>query len=265
MELSDEMGDIPAKWQKSGEARSPGNEAIFISSSAPQGDLTPPPVVELPKTQKKRGRKKKGANDDMAVTPHFDAQVVVADEESKEMKTQPKKKRGRPRKSAIQPPPEAVTYETNTFQESGEVKRDGHDDPPEEPMLDDDEGELFREDTHATPTSKMSKSKKGNKGKKADIAVGEVNVDASPSVLGESDRNMLGSQQPKEHTASVNGAVKSLEDAKENQSQSKEASEVPAKPVPSSTSASSQSGKVPLRVGLSKRSRIAPLLKIVRK
>ncbi|RYP80815.1 hypothetical protein DL769_002285 [Monosporascus sp. CRB-8-3] len=227
------------------------DSAAEAQPAAPEISEAVEPELPLKAQPKKRGRKKKQPAieevpqdeqpaEEEAAAIELDPPIQPAEVE--EPVEKPKKKRGRPRKSdqakaaEVDPPPAAV----ETQAEPEEQSRDNDDDeaPPEQV-----EGE--------------SKSKKAaqRRTRKSDPDE-DMAPEQEPSALKELDGNASSrsmSSEPASKKSSEGGA------ATENDHQSKaQAAKETPKP------AASQS-KVLYRVGLSKKTRIAPLLKSIRK
>jgi hypothetical protein len=212
---------------------------------------TPTVVLEPPQPKKKRGRKKKepavieADPPDDCVPPVSDELSVPAPEvEAEEPK--PKRKRGRPRKAE----PTVVI--------EAEALPDTHVEPNIQGAVPADHGV----DAHVE--EKQLEEAPATKAKKTSRTSDEPADDSTVSVLSERDNNSArGGPQTKSEFPMV--------DAKDTTAQENREVETPVKQVvkrdetPESGLLSSQIGKVQYRVGLSKKSRIAPLLKSLRK
>ncbi|KAB5586197.1 hypothetical protein GE09DRAFT_1073711 [Coniochaeta sp. 2T2.1] len=217
----------------------------ILPDTAPQhGGAEPAQVEEAveipaetpaePAPKKRRGRPKKS---EAAVTE--DVPLLLSVEEVSLARETPKptqKKRGRPKKSAAtQPKESSVPVEDG----HGMVKVDeqGHVDHDDEPKV-----------------------TKGKAGKNARTTTNEASHDdETPAPLSERDSNSNRTASPTKPATTTPEAVD--KEAKENKLAEVKPKKEEAKPA----TQSSQPGKVPYRVGLSKRSRIAPLLKSFRK
>ncbi|ETS78945.1 hypothetical protein PFICI_08798 [Pestalotiopsis fici W106-1] len=191
------------------------------------------------KEPKKRGRKKKLPVDDDVV---IDDEVKIVEPllmtapptipEINSAEEKPKKKRGRPRKSeATQPAGASIEPLIEKGQPVHQPSRNYA--PPEnEEGEDDATAEKESRGQSATVDSTEDEVVTQTEDKR------EKGPSGSASPLKETDRNVLGRSQ-----STVSDSDKSM----------------------SKSMASSQAGKMSYRVGLSKKSRIAPLLKIIRK
>ena len=239
-------------WHRGSSSTNP----ISLASSAVQQDAVPGPDVEPPKTQKKRGRKKKEIK---AAEATLDAEEgLLKVEPSQGVRggapdEKPKKKRGRPRKSDEKPakdseaPSEAAVNETVLDEEHT------HEDPAAE----------------RTP-AKASRSSKANKGKNTKQAEKLPHPRDMPAGSAESralsdKSNTQTSQLPTLSVEEPEKPTLSTDDAKENRGRAAEQDAKPNTKDATTDAVSNGQGKVGYRVGLSKRSRIAPLLKIIRK
>lgn len=209
---------------------------------------------QVPTTQpKKRGRKKKqpvveetieGERPTEEPTAPAELDPPVQATEVEEVADKPKRKRGRPRKSDL-PKPAEITAP------SGPIN------PPEEPAR-----KAANDHNEVSPekVAKEYKSKKtAKKPKERDNVDSDVPTEDESSALKEKDANSRiparsvssepAGKKPKEAPAAT-----AIAENKQGKSQAKE----PPKPVASQS-------KAPYRVGLSKKTRIAPLLKIIKK
>jgi hypothetical protein len=222
-----------------------------VDNPASANEGTPTVAFEQPQPKKKRGRKKKGPADvepvplDGSVAPVSDAVSVLFPEvEAEEPK--PRRKRGRPRK-----PEPAVVTEAETLP-----------DMPSEPDKQGASPVDHGVDTH--DEEKHVEERPAKKAKKNPRTVDEAAGDGAVSVLSERDNNSArGGAQTKSESPTM--------DAKDTTAQENIEVETPVKQVtkkdetPKPGLLSSQTGKVQYRVGLSKKTRIAPLLKSLRK
>ncbi|KAI0205758.1 hypothetical protein F4808DRAFT_243889 [Astrocystis sublimbata] len=265
------------------------DEAVIITQDPTlelPATLEPPPPTPPPEVlPKKRGRKKKQPsaeklNSEANVTAEFneteDQNLDLPDKaaEAEPSPEKPKKKRGRPRKSD---PPKEIE---EPLPDTAPVADDDDANPPitESPEKDDDDLESSAETSRKTKLSHKATRKKKSK------TVIEESEDEDKEELDEEDENdrlplkEVDSNQPspskpasvmtdtKEETP-VRSRSGSKEDEKNDASIATPTHKTQAKgkaPKPP-TSASSSASKPTYRVGLSKRSRIAPLLKSIRK
>ncbi|KAK3683531.1 hypothetical protein B0T22DRAFT_250359 [Podospora appendiculata] len=216
-------------------------------------------ALQEPAPKKKRGRKKKEvvvieddvSEDDQAELSHQTEEPLQPSVAPMEVEQPPKRGRGRPRKSDT--PAVAAAHVEETISDTL---------APENPG----------------PTAATGGKKRGRKKKIVPAVVedsdgedeavveevddnhGDDEEDVKRKPLSKTSRN---SQPPPTDTA----LIKRDDEAKENEQEQKVVKPVatPAKPLPGSLAGQTSSGKVQYRVGLSKRSRIAPLLKIMRK
>ncbi|KAI0598749.1 hypothetical protein F4775DRAFT_554199 [Biscogniauxia sp. FL1348] len=196
--------------------------------------LEPKPTAQ----PKKRGRKKKQpvTSDESPATnqepdsPGAAIQPVVATEK-------PKKKRGRPRKSDSAKV-EAVTAEQDVPAETFSVNPEPEvtDARPDQSASDNDD----QEDTEKRKSKKMK--------------VNDQTASDGTAPLRDVDRN---TRSPSTALSASDGAPTKSAPLSEDRPSKPEAKKTPSSSTPQP--------KVPYRVGLSKRSRIAPLLKIIRK
>lgn len=229
----------------------------LVSTAPPQAAIAEY-EAEPPNTTKRRGRKKKVVQMvEVTIEPEKSrVKVDNTDGQSGVPGEQAWKKRGRPRKS-IERPQEKTAAERGDVQ----VKAVASDtDPKEEPRREDQTP--GSEPEPATP-GRASRTDRG-KGKK--IATKATQAQDLPSSAARSralsDRTNLQTSQPPSPSSKPNLLAG---DAKDNR---KSATEGELKKTVKDTKLdvnSTGQGKVGYRVGLSKRSRIAPLLKMIRK
>jgi len=229
-----------------------GNPEFILISSAQE------PLPDTPKP-KKRGRKKKHDTTNDAPKPSAMAATVGLES------TMPaKRKRGRPKKADARKPNATAPRVTEPAV--------GTDSPSEVPG-----GPTDRDGSSAAPqeaeTGNVTPKKRGRKKKTQDTraSIHQPEEDVAPSkVLGEVDHNAVsfhelfstddGSASSKlaESSTSTDSDSKTINKFRKDTSKeiAKDGTKIGNSPA---------AGKVPLRVGLSKRSRIAPLLKSLRK
>ncbi|CAJ2511770.1 Uu.00g073950.m01.CDS01 [Anthostomella pinea] len=267
--LEDEVGEqtgFPTPYEEV--HNKPADELAEIAPADPE----PPAAPESPATKadqaedqptvqpKKRGRKKKQPVVEVLPQDVPDTGLQVVAQEPPPLGTaleveapveKPKKKRGRPRKSdfskaeVVAPePPVAETVAapgTSTIFESKEGE------------VDELAAEQFEEDIEEPNAKRRKKSRKETRNTEASTP----SISAESLPLKELDRN---SRSPSKLHPSDALAAKSVTPATDENLPTKSQ----AKETPKSTPTASQS-KALYRVGLSKRSRIAPLLKIIKK
>lgn len=246
---------------------------------------------------KKRGRKKKiQMVEQVPVT--FDAQVAALEEPETRPSPPPaataKRKRGRPRKAEAAPPqPFPEIQESALAMDVPEMFFEADEEPSATHSL----PEELWQDVEAPKTS----ANRGRKKKMIGAPPVQLNeLNETPYTEGEGGDTVgsMGKQAVEPSHSSVDAPAVSVETedrpalrdissrasnwvVKSDSSASDQTAEGPAtdeaekqlevtpepkaKRVPKSASTPGQQGKVPLRVGLSKRSRIAPLLKNIRK
>lgn len=232
------------------------------------------PVPEETPQPKKRGRKKKEQKEQEA--------PAMVEETGEELGPVPtataKKKRGRPKKAeAVQPPPAAEVDETASMMETEAPT-------PSAPGGIGATAALSTRPIDDVDEAPRAPSKRGRKKKVvekptepdevASEGKGDMLHDTSEAPDGVSEHHMDVSDEREalrdiSNTASQNGSTtnKSREMlvSEEVEEQKGVTPEPKAKETPRSASSTGQQGKVPLRVGLSKKSRITPLLKMIRK
>lgn len=264
-----------ARNSQAPQTRSRGRPSGTSSGPQPAPDETPQP--------KKRGRKKK---------EHVERVPLVAEETGEQSGTAPtpttKRKRGRPKKGdAVQPPVDTESDELAS-------KKDAADFEPSIPGADLAEA-LPVESAEDVVEAPKAPSKRGRKKKAvnasptsapnepdpilgaeetardthetsklvsehhADDTVGHVGAEDEREAL--RDISITASQNASNMRDSQNEKPTSRETEKQHQT----TPEPKAKDLPRSASTTGQQGKVPLRVGLSKKSKITPLLKMIRK
>ncbi len=248
----------------------PEEEAVYLVEPVEQDPPSnpPPPALEAPipaervdaptNQPKKRGRKKKQPVVEEVIRderPVEEAAAVPTEPdpppqapEAEEVVKNPKKKRGRPRKSD-----QAKTAKTAPPPVPAEVPEEPPGKAPDNDAAGASPGQLGEEE----PKSKNAPRKRGKRtddvaeeepsGKDEVSALREV--DANPGIPSRSaSSEPAGKKKPAETAAAENQA----------KARTKET------PKPAAAAAATQS-KVLYRVGLSKKTRIAPLLKIIRK
>ncbi len=253
-------------------------QPIPIPSSNPEHQATSIPESEPPKTQKKRGRKKKeskaAASDVSAGADQTLADEFIGQDAAPEPADKPKRKRGRPKKSESTKMGEtkaggaedrSAMARASGRGEAGPQSMDGvyEDDHPAKG----DWGEQLDSPPRDRP-SKKAKAAGKQKATKPSKQANDPSSSATESraLSQKSDNAVNPSPKP-------DGAMQS-DETKENleanaADKGHVAKESVAKESKTDTNkpgaTSGQAGKVPIRVGLSKRSRIAPLLKSLRK
>lgn len=212
-----------------------------------------PAVIQEEPPKKKRGRKKKEVKVDPVIdegeadmTPQAPEEMTVPPPDLEAETPKPKRKRGRPRKSdtIVAPEPEVLPDANDEADKQEPVPAD-----------DDADNQPLKEPEERAPAKRARKSTDGSN---------HQGGDETTSVLSERDNNSsIGASGPKSATPALDVTDTT---AKENK-----AVETPVKKdakkeeQAKSGLSSSQVGKVQYRVGLSKKSRIAPLLKSLRK
>ena len=252
------------------------------------GPAAPPPTTAeppVPKEPKKRGRKKKQPIVEVTQNdqPGEGTAVPAVDSlprpvEVEEVIEKPKKKRGRPRKSdqtktattavSVPPPPPEEPEEL----EAPEVAEHEEDPFDNENDSGDHDEEASEQEVRKSRSKKIvEKQTKRKKARKS--AASAVDDEADP--LGEPDVAPLtevdANTGANASVPAAGGSVKS-ESAEGTGAAASEKTmvkapgkETGAAATTKSSAAPQQQSKVPHRVGLSKRTRIAPLLKIIRK
>jgi hypothetical protein len=241
----------PSKVQATIDQQAPGDEPFVPPVIEEEGS---PSVIQEEPPKKKRGRKKKEVKVDPVIDEGETDITLQAPEEMPvpppdlEAETpKPKRKRGRPRKSdtTVAPEPQVLPdFNLEVDKQEPVPVDDGTDDHPlEEP-----------EEEHA-PTKRA---------RKAFIAISTRGNGGDTEVLSERDNNSsIGASGPKSVTPTLDVTDTT---AKENKAVETPVKKDAKKEEQAKTGLlSSQAGKVQYRVGLSKKSRIAPLLKFVRK
>ncbi|TRX92835.1 hypothetical protein FHL15_006241 [Xylaria flabelliformis] len=220
------------------------DEALIDTQIPP--DLPAPSEPQLEVQPKKRGRKKKQPTTENLVTETDTNEELNTDQnlvepqkpaEPEPSPEKPKKRRGRPRKSEPSKAIEETTPEAPMA-----------DEPPitEPPQKDDGPDSVSRKQANSESNTKRKRSKA-----KKEVEDTESEDDRPP--LGEVDSNL--------RSPSKSVSAKEETPAR-GSSEEKSAPKAQAKEKPKSSASQS---KPTYRVGLSKRSRIAPLLKIIRK
>ncbi|OTA55290.1 hypothetical protein K449DRAFT_177878 [Hypoxylon sp. EC38] len=231
----------------------PTAEPILIEAPEPN----PPETQSTPKP-KKRGRKKKRATTDQAVQDEplvenqSTAQGLIPTAKAPEVQAEPvkpKKKRGRPRKSDPARPetPAAPEPESNPLPEARE-----------------DVDELSSLQTEAIEKPKPKKKKQAQSQEQTEIA-----NDLTEGSIGDRDASPLkeissNAKTPSQKSTSTEGtSTRSASEPPADQklpSKTQDKASITPKPTPSASQP-----KVPYRVGLSKRTRIASLLKSIKR
>lgn len=253
------------------------------------------PIQEVPPQPKKRGRKKKQQNSEEAPATFCDTAAVSEEPEARPSPAPTaKRKRGRPRKAEVAPPPPPSEIEdTAPVREATELVLEAVEVPNVTHGLPD-------EPSQGVVEALKAPVKRGGKKKAAEASavlsselketacieregfdpVGSMDrlavepshspVDTLAVSFEFEDRqalqdisnkasNMLPNSGPAVDQTTEKTATYEVEQQEEVTPEPK------VKEVPKSTPTPGQQGKVPLRVGLSKKSRIAPLLKVIRK
>ncbi|KAI0130844.1 hypothetical protein F4814DRAFT_144844 [Daldinia grandis] len=244
-----------------------GDAAPEIPPTAPLPVLFNEPERNLPETQptpqpKKRGRKKKQVvkeqtlQEELAVENQAAAQEApptVKDSEVQIELEKPKKKRGRPRKSDVAKPETtpAPEHEPHATHKS-------HEDDARHT-------EITSEKTEAIEKPKLKKKQKnrGEVKEKEEAEDPATDRDDVEDALKEMNSNSGPSEEPVS-AEEVPGKHTPKQLADQHKSNEKGSTAPKPTSTPTSTSTSSQH-KVQYRVGLSKRTRIASLLKIIKK
>lgn len=278
----------PARTSQASRTRRSGRASEAAGSLAIVQEEQPQP--------KKRGRKKKGqAIEEKPLAS--DEPAATVDEPEARPSPAPtataKRKRGRPRKSEAAPPlPYLETEEPDTATEAPELlyvadveTNSTHAGPDESlkgnpsPKAPAKRGRkkkvveappvLSVEPAENTGRDEDCDDPDGSAGKRivepphprVDPPTGSVEVDERQALrdISSTASNTLLKSEPAFEQAAGDTSTE------EAQQQQEVTPEPKAKDVPKSATTPGQQGKVPLRVGLSKKSRIAPLLKIIRK
>lgn len=249
-------------------------------SDALSGLLQVPAEISQPK---KRGRKKKEEKEEVGL----DTAESVAPP-SLTPASLAKRKRGRPKKSeTAQPPPASLSDEDTTSTKELEAQPEVSDKPSPTNVSPVDLGHVSAEPAKAP-------SKRGRKKKVVKETPASVSGDCNPSIhevegLAEVPRDTDNVQVEEQNAEMLNdvstaGGREALQDISNTGSQKgsdtgngyatnelhverqkEDILDLDSKEVSKAASTTSQQDKVRFRVGLSKRSRIAPLLKVIRK
>lgn len=203
-------------------------------SEASSGSLLPNEEVPQPK---KRGRKKKvpSASDEVPVAAVADDEVGA--QPSPAPVASAKKKRGRPRKSGSDPAPAA----------------------------DESEPQPSIEDAPATPQATKATGKRGRKKKMVEEAPPQPVEEDPQEFVDESEKAPEQDSRRDGGDGTENSGREALRDISNTAAEKTLVDEHKNESKAASTAAGGQADKVRYRVGLSKRSRIAPLLKMIRK
>ncbi|KAI1471195.1 uncharacterized protein F4812DRAFT_413129 [Daldinia caldariorum] len=249
----------------------PGEEAQEANDAVPEIPATAPPVSSnapednLPETQpapqpKKRGRKKKQVisekviQEELPVETHADAQEDAPTGKDPEVQIEPekpKKKRGRPRKSDL-----AKSETVPTSESELNPTHKAHED-----------------DAQHNETDSKNEATEKPKPKKKQKAKNRVEEEEE-----EEEEEM---KDPTPDKDDAEDTVKEISGNSKSSEEPASAEDVPAKPIPkpladqrkseekaspaSKVATTSSQPKVPYRVGLSKRTRIQSLLKIIKR
>lgn len=250
-------------------------------------------ILEERPQKKTRGRKRKQAPSEAVVEedlpdtalPYVEEEQARVEDEVTELPTEPaaKKKRGRPRK---EPQSQAIVIDDDaeTLQpgrDGASVPLDGADETPKpkkkrgrpkktgaakpaetEAVPYGDTGSVQQEEGAYSDNGNGAHISEGKTSKKANIKATSVEEE-HPGALSERDSNSNLGASPMKPTTTTKDAVDDV--AKENQMAEVNAKKDVGKGEAKPATPSSQLGKVQYRVGLSKKSRIAPLLKSFRK
>lgn len=240
-----------------------------------------PAVEEIPQP-KKRGRKKKQPSVEGTAAPAGEANETAG---PAPVATAAKRKRGRPKKVDVAQSPD-VTHNDESASVAGAVEPGHvvlHADVADAPMAE------SAQNDEAIPTIRKAPSKRGRKKKVVDESVAPQLKDSKSELVADEAPGT----EPHEHIPGSREAAKAESEREALQDISNQASQntpaaskssdklasqdvvkkLEATPEPQgkdslksvSTSTPGQQGKVPFRVGLSKKTRIAPLLKMIRK
>jgi len=237
-------------------------ELILIASSGQERHISPEPEDKPAKTQKKRGRKKKVTKSMETRDDTQQAEQELAPVPSEE----PKRKRGRPRKSGtLKSPAAAAAAEISTESPWQLVESriiPGTTDSHEQEQLRVGDQDQQSKWTNTGQSSKIvtGKGKDNGSSQRAGEPLGS-------GVLREKNDNPMGPPQASATPlVSAIGTIDGVgENHEANQAKKSKNSEESRTDAAKSDANGCQPGKALFRVGLSKKSRIAPLLKSFRK
>lgn len=265
--ISNHVAQQSARTSQAPQTRSRGRPKG--SSSGPK-----PVSVEAPQP-KKRGRKKKEQKDDEMVPMAEEAGEQPGPATITTTPTTAKRKRGRPKKGdAIQPPPASELEDSASVMEITDVVPHVSGGPDTAKVL---RAEDTTQEVAAVP---KASSKRGRKKKVVEKPTAPVLDEPDETALeaeaapeqhgGNSDEAEEAEEEEREPLRDISNTASQSTPAtsklsKKDDMQQEVTPEPKVKDVPRSASTTGQGGKVAFRVGLSKKSRIAPLLKMIRK
>ena len=236
-------------------------DPVLIASSAPQDDAGDEAAFEPPRTQKKRGRKKKEAAvvESAAAAPETSSTPATTQDIAATPAAKTKKKRGRPRKS-VSKTEDDPSVAPSDVQAEAVFEAPG---PDEDPHEADDVAWSEPVVTGQTPKTKKAKGRKAAGKMPASTEEPSSSVQSRAAL---SDKTNVQGSQPNSSPEKYEKPTATTEETKENPRTTADSvgKKVAAKEVKVEGTSNAQ-GKVPYRVGLSKRSRIPSLLKIIRK
>ena len=247
------------------------------------GHKVKPQTIQEKLLEKKRGRKRKDPPSEVAVEKQVpDTAPQHVEEEPTRIEAMevpadipaelaPKKRRGRPKKSEaivtddITPLPAVgeapLPQETPkpTQKNRGRPKKSAVTQPKETSVAVDESAEMENVDAGDGDEHDNEQLVTKGKARKSTTTKDVSHDDETPAALSERDSNFNIAATPAKPAITTPEAI-------DNEDKENKLAEVKAKTVETKPATpSSQPGKVPYRVGLSKRSRIAPLLKSFRK
>jgi hypothetical protein len=202
---------------------------------------------ELPKAAKKRGRKKKETVDANA---NLLRSSMTANDESRAITSQPKRKRGRPRKAETD---KADTIDIITTEDLTAANRA---EDPNAPVSTTQPIKISRSELEGILPTKMNLPESPESKDLDHEVAGDVATESKHDLM--CDKDTVASGQ-------VRASVKAKDDIAEVGQENKEPRAFKDSQSQISGKEGMQNGKVAFRVGLSKRSRLPPLLKSIRK
>ncbi|KAI8959468.1 hypothetical protein F5Y11DRAFT_333136 [Daldinia sp. FL1419] len=254
--------------QEQGYRDPPGGEICETVDTVPEIPATEPPIspsmpehspleTEPAPQPKKRGRKKKkttgesAAQEELPIESQTIAEEItpaITDREVQAELDKPKKKRGRPRKSGVAKSEVATAPEC----ESDNTHKTHEDDAQR--------SESILEAAKSTERPKLTKKQKVRNQIEKEIEETTPDQDDTDGALKEIDSNFRPSEEPvSAEDVSTKPTPKPLVDQRRSEEKGSTASK------PMTTTSTPSQAKVPYRVGLSKRTRITSLLKIIKR